>query len=329
MSSAGDELVVDGATGVTLEQVMANLSSALEHHDEMLRSLMTSNTAFYNQLSTLTDRVTQLANRSSPPVPLVAPAPVLNPASPAKEPHVPVPERYSGDFGSCRAFLTQVSLVFDLQPRSYASERAKVAFLVSLLSGAARDWGTSLWEQQGAVCNSYASFTAEMRKIFDHPVRGRDAADRLLSISQGSRSVADYAVDFRTLASETDWNDGALRGVFYKGLQDTLKDELALREELATLEQCIDLAIRLDNRLRERRREKQSRSSVEVSVSRSRAPESPPSAAEPEPMQLGRAKLSAEERKHRRVSHLCLYCGELGHYITVCPRRQPKDSAHQ
>lgn len=132
--------------------------------------------------------------------------------------------------------------MFRLQPCSFASEEAKIAFLVSLLAGAARDWGTAVWEQQGPLCRSYSAFIAEMKHNFDHPVQGRDASVRLLSIKQGSRSVAEYALEFRTLAAEAGWNEVALRGSFYNGLSDQLKDELSLREEPATLDQWISSA---------------------------------------------------------------------------------------
>uniref|UniRef100_A0AAQ5Z028 DUF4939 domain-containing protein n=1 Tax=Amphiprion ocellaris TaxID=80972 RepID=A0AAQ5Z028_AMPOC len=202
MSSSGNEIVVDGAASITIEQAIVNQNSALGQHEEMLRSLISSNTALYNQPSTLTERVTRLARHSSLPAPVVVPAPIVNQVVPVKEPHVPLPERYSGDFGSCQSFLTQ--------PQSYASDQAKIAFLIGL-SGAARDWGTGVWGQQSPTCNSYTVFVAEM-KIFDHPVRGRDAADRILSTTQGTQSVAEYAMEFRMLASEIRWNNEALRG---------------------------------------------------------------------------------------------------------------------
>jgi hypothetical protein len=39
-------------------------------------------------------------------------------------------------------------------------------------------------------------FMAEVRKVFDSPVSGREAASKLLEFCQNSSSVADYAVDF-------------------------------------------------------------------------------------------------------------------------------------
>lgn len=71
--------------------------------------------------------------------------------------------------------------------------------------------------------------------------------------SQGSSSVAEYAVDYHILAAERRWDDTALQGVFVRGLAESVKDELAVRDETNSLESLIFLAIRLDNRLRESR----------------------------------------------------------------------------
>ncbi|KAL0199060.1 hypothetical protein M9458_007600, partial [Cirrhinus mrigala] len=38
-----------------------------------------------------------------------------------------------------------------------------------------------------------------------------------------------------------------------------------------------------------------------------------------EPMQVGRARLSREERDRRRSKGLCLYCGAAGHFLSNCP----------
>lgn len=39
-----------------------------------------------------------------------------------------------------------------------------------------------------------------MLKLFDHPVCGKDSAKCLLFLQKGSWSVAELAIDFRTLA---------------------------------------------------------------------------------------------------------------------------------
>ena len=87
-------------------------------------------------------------------------------------------------------------------------------------------------------------------------MQGKEAAKRWLNLRQGPVSVAEYSVDFRVLAAESGWGEEALQSVFVHGLSNVLKDELAARDSAASLDELILLAIRLDNRLRERRREK-------------------------------------------------------------------------
>ena len=64
-------------------------------------------------------------------------------------------------------------------------------------------WAKAIWEQQSDMCFNWQSFTKEMRIGFDHPISGSSAALRLIVLLQGSRSVADYAIDIRTLAAES------------------------------------------------------------------------------------------------------------------------------
>ena len=142
----------------------------------------------------------------------------------------------------------QCGLVFDLQPHSYATDKARMPFVIELLRGRALEWASAIWEQQDTCMGSYQEFTAEMRKLFDHPVRGKDAAKRLFSLCQGARSVADFVIEFRTLAVESGWNEESLQAFFYQGLLEQLKDELISYPESRDLDSLVALAIRVDNR---------------------------------------------------------------------------------
>lgn len=122
------------------------------------------------------------------------------------EPRVNNPPCYSGEPTECRAFLTQCEVVFSLQHSTYAEDHAKVEFIISLLSGHACDWATALWESGAACCERFELFKKEMAKVFDRSVYGREASRLLAVLSQGKRSVPDYAIEFRTLAATAEWN---------------------------------------------------------------------------------------------------------------------------
>lgn len=141
----------------------------------------------------------------------------------------------------------------------------------------------------------------------------------MLSLRQGSSSVSAYSIDFRILATECGWDDKALQGIFYRGLSDEVKDELAARDGTTSLEELISLAIRLDNRLRERHRERAVRSRSNVSISQPRNPSLPELPAPPlksttsseEPLQLGRMRLSQERTSAYTVVWLATFCSNV------------------
>lgn len=68
------------------------------------------------------------------------------------------------------------------------------------------------------------------RAVVDCPIQGKEAAKCLLMLCQGSWSVAEYAVAFRTLVAESGWNGKALQG-FHNKLWDHIKDGLVAMDE--------------------------------------------------------------------------------------------------
>ncbi|KAF7642995.1 hypothetical protein LDENG_00246800 [Lucifuga dentata] len=252
----------------------------------------------------------------TPYLPVTAPTPSVAP-----EPHLSPPERYDGHPGGCRAFLTMCSLTFELQPRTYASERSRVAFIISHLTGRAREWAAAEWKRQSLCVFTVSLFSQELRKVFDQSSSGREAARGLLHLCQGHRSIQDYSIDFWTRAANSQWNTHSLYDAYYHGLSDLIKDELASRELPADLDSLILLTIRIDNRLMERKR---NRSVTQTAVLDPEAAaggilrSSSPRTDSDEPMQVGRTRLS-EEHQRRLQLNLCLYCGHPGHRVCSCP----------
>ncbi len=64
------------------------------------------------------------------------------------------PTSFSGEAVSCNGFLLQCSLYFELQSHQFTTERAKVAFIISLLMGRALQWAEALWSSQSPRINS-------------------------------------------------------------------------------------------------------------------------------------------------------------------------------
>ncbi|KAL6480237.1 hypothetical protein MHYP_G00112700 [Metynnis hypsauchen] len=223
-----------------IKSALQNQGAAIGRHDQLLHDMMQQLTLLVRAqaegaqpASTGTGAA---AGASAAAPALASPLSPTDPTPIRGEASVANPERYAGDPETCRGFLLQCYLVFEQQPSRFPTERSKVAYMTSLLTGRALAWATSLWERASPDTASGESFMSAMRTTFHNPRGGREAAPRLLALSQGTCSVADYAIEFRTLAAESSWNEKALMAVFQQGLNGRLKDELATRELPSTLE---------------------------------------------------------------------------------------------
>ncbi|XP_029463831.1 uncharacterized protein LOC115094716 [Rhinatrema bivittatum] len=155
---------------------------------------------------------------------------------------MPAPARYSGDPKSCRGFLNQCYIRFDLLPAQFPTDRVKTTYIISLLDGKPLAWASSLWERQDFRLNNLVQFVKSFRRVFDEPSRASTAASELLQLRQGNRPLEEYAMEFQTLASELAWGEDSLHGIFLEGLSPRLQDELAARDLPDDLQDLIELA---------------------------------------------------------------------------------------
>ncbi|XP_039509537.1 protein LDOC1-like [Pimephales promelas] len=183
-----------GETPTSLEDFVHHSMRRMDSHEKNINDTGRTVQALVTQVSELTQQIQLLRAPTAPPTPAVPPT--SSDFVPSPEPRLPVPEPYAGESGYCRAFLTRCSMHFALQPRTFQSEQAKVAFVITLLTGKAALWGTAVWENQDPCCASFQDLSAEMKRVFDRAVAGREAARVLADLRQGERSVSDFSIEF-------------------------------------------------------------------------------------------------------------------------------------
>ncbi|KAI5625724.1 nephrocystin-4-like [Silurus asotus] len=226
----------------------------------------------------------------------------VNQAPPLSGGPMALPASFSGDAAECHGFLLQVSLYIEMHSHSFPNKRAKVEFLISLLTGRALAWARALWSAASPALTTYATFTSHFTEVFS------TAPDQLLNIHQGRDSVSGYSLRFRTLAASAGWNEKALLAVYRRGLNQELRLAMATYDDSLGLEAFIQRSIRVSQHL------------AAESVPTTAASSTP----EPEPMQLCSQRLSRQERERRWVTGACLYCGEGDHRVAQCPVRPPR-----
>ncbi|KAK3526680.1 hypothetical protein QTP70_031470, partial [Hemibagrus guttatus] len=184
----------------------------------------------------------------------------------------------------------------------------------------------SLWSQDSPVTQSYAGFVEHFKEVFGKPSWDSSVGEELCKLRQGKLMVTEYAIQFRTLAAKSGWNEQALLAAYRQGLSPQVRLHLAAHEDAIGLERLIQLSIRVATRLQScvHRSQDQSRPYNRRDRPEPVSPPEPAPEPAPEPLQLGTTHLNPTERQRRLTQSLCLYCGDPGHALPVCPIHPPR-----
>lgn len=106
------------------------------------------------------------------------------------------PAPYSGSMEECNGFLLQCSLTLEMQPQRFSTESAKIAYIISLLTGRALQWAETSWQQSGPGTQSVNVFMNYFREGFGKPVGHTTICDQLYNLKQVKLSTTDYALKF-------------------------------------------------------------------------------------------------------------------------------------
>ncbi len=218
--------------------------------------------------------------------------PALTPASVSP---MALPGSYAGDAAGCGGFLLQVSLFLEMQPQKFTTERSKVAFLISLLSGKALFWARAMWDAQSVIINSYEAVSNHFKEVFGVAAGRLSVQDQLLNLCQRDSSLDDYTLEFRTLAGTSGWNEIALLSAYCLGLNPCIRALMAIYDDTMGLESFMQRTSRISQCLAACDEE-------EVTPQRASPASGPPVLA----------------------AGLCLYCASSEHLIRTCPVRPPR-----
>jgi len=280
------------------------------------------------------------------------------------------PDTFDGtDPKKLRTFLVQCELCFQDRAKAFRQDRARVTFAQSYLKGMTLEWFEPDLLNSGNLADrprwmdSWVHFVAELQSTFGPHDPVADAEHQLKHLRmKDSYRVTQYIVDFNRLASQVqDYGDGALRRLFYSGLPDRLKDEIAQVGKPLTLNGLRALCQEIDARYWEHKDEisrttksqptpsptkpsnsggnsshsgqeksKTGNSSSSANSGLSKATSNQPfSGSRPDlTNKLGKdGKLTADERKRRLDNNLCMFCGGTSHFADNCPKKTKKAKA--
>ncbi|XP_043963387.1 uncharacterized protein LOC122825873 [Gambusia affinis] len=141
-----------GPSSVPLQYNLATMDPS--HAQEWRATVEKSIIKLEANMEEMMSMLSKLTNPTAPPSASAAPRqapPQLVRLPLPQEPRLSPPEVFCGEPSQCRPFITQCEIHFELQPSSFPSERAKVAYMISLLSGKAKIWGTAEWQKDSIL----------------------------------------------------------------------------------------------------------------------------------------------------------------------------------
>src|ERR1700761_6328379 len=119
---------------------------------------------------------------------------------------------------------------------------------------------------------NYNQFITAFNKCFALMDSAEAVRDTLKTLQQGKDSVAEYQAKFDQFTAQTGWSDADHRTRFYDGLNDAIKDNLAISDRsIGTLSELRQAAQVLDQRMRQRQAEKSGKSYQNPTASTSKA----------------------------------------------------------
>jgi len=274
------------------------------------------------------------------------------------------PDTFDGtDPKKLRTFLVQCELCFQDRAKAFRLDRAKVTFAQSYLKGMTLEWFEPDLLNSGDPADrprwmeSWVHFVAELQSTFGPHDPIADAEHQLKHLQMNdAHHVMQYIVDFNRLALQVqDYGDGALRRLFYSGLLDHLKDEIARVGKPLTLHGLRALCQEIDARYWEHKDEisrmmktqstssptKPSNSGQEKSKtgnspsfanssgsSKATSNQSSSSSRLDLTNKLGKdGKLTTDECKRCLDNNLCMFCGGTSHFADNCPKKTKKAKA--
>ena len=134
------------------------------------------------------------------------------------------------------------------------SDAQQVAYAVTLLRDSAHEWYIAYEKKHHQMPRDWAQLSTALLERFGSNIRSQEAQSQLMSISQGTRPVREYASQFETLLGRLEsYDEAMLLNQFVWGLQPELARSVSLHypksiAQAVSLAETTELAVKASRR---------------------------------------------------------------------------------
>ena len=191
-----------------------------------------------------------IASREASPAPSATVSPAINPPAPipasALAPRVDLPAEFSGKPSEYRNFMVKCNLIFTLCPTLYANDFQRTTFVLARLSGNAATYTRHISEDdKHPLRHDFVKFKEYLDNVYIDRNYRRRCAYRLSQLRQ-TKSVASYAIDFKTFVEPLEYGNNAKCDRFYYGLHPNVQEAIEVQGQAKLFDDLVDQAIRID-----------------------------------------------------------------------------------
>ncbi|TPX48441.1 hypothetical protein SeLEV6574_g02033 [Synchytrium endobioticum] len=151
--------------------------------------------------------------------------PITNPKPEKDIKGLKLPEPFDGNPRNYSTWIFQCQNILRVQP-SYDKDEKKIVFLGTLMVKSAcawyEQWVKSHSRASGQITSTYAEFVKDLESTFKDKLEVT-TCHKVFSSRQGTRSISDYAIEFRTLCSKAELEVDHQIDIFMKSLNSGIK----------------------------------------------------------------------------------------------------------
>lgn len=243
------------------------------------------------------------------------------------------PDTFDGDQKKYPVFKQQLKAKFDADPEDFPTAKKVYDYTLMRTTGSAARIMLSFIENANErVDHSMENFWSFLDSEFLDPHIVHKARDKLITISQGRRSVREYNADFREqlLLSGATLDEEYQIALFRRGLSPKLQELLASYEP-CTYNDMVAKAVKTSDELyRASVLSKGKMKPWYPTATRAVTPAAAdvmdwqPTVANQGSSQKRAKWVTPEERQRRRDNRLCIQCGGGDHFVRKCPYGRPQ-----